>query len=166
MRLTDVPPGATVFLDANILVYAFTSEPAFQVPCLEFLERIESREIQGVFSAGILSEVAHRVMTLEACQTFGWSYAGIARQLRRHPNEVSTLRRYRRVLDEVLALGPEVIPIAMQDVISATDISQQHGLLSGDALIVALMRSRSLVNIASNDADFDRVPGLVRFSPT
>jgi len=37
--------------------------------------------------------------------------------------------------------------------------------LSGDALVVAVMREHGLVNLASNDADFDRVPGLTRFAP-
>ncbi|HEX5445241.1 MAG TPA: PIN domain-containing protein [Pirellulales bacterium] len=43
-------------------------------------------------------------------------------------------------------------------------ISQQHGLLSGDALIVATMRHFGLALLASHDADFDRVPGLTRYA--
>ena len=31
--------------------------------------------------------------------------------------------------------------------------------------IVAVMQSHGLVNLASNDADFDRVPGLTRYAP-
>jgi predicted nucleic acid-binding protein len=37
--------------------------------------------------------------------------------------------------------------------------------LSGDALIVAFMRHHGLTHLASHDADFDRVPGLTRYSP-
>ena len=165
MKLADVPSGTRVFLDANILVYAFTSEPTFGTPCIDFLERIEQRDIEGVFSATLLSEVAHRMMTLEACQTFGWNYAGIARQLRRHPTELATLIRYRQVLDEIMALGIDILPITPSDVIAAADVSQRMGLLSGDALIVAVMRSQNIQHLASNDSDFDRIPEIVRCSP-
>jgi predicted nucleic acid-binding protein len=49
--------------------------------------------------------------------------------------------------------------------LSAGDISLQYGLLSSDALVVAMMQANNLTNLASNDADFDRVPGITRFSP-
>jgi predicted nucleic acid-binding protein len=38
-------------------------------------------------------------------------------------------------------------------------------LLSGDALIVAHLQANGLAQIASQDRDFDRVPGLTRYSP-
>jgi predicted nucleic acid-binding protein len=47
----------------------------------------------------------------------------------------------------------------------AAEISQQHGLLTNDALLVAVMREHGLTNLASQDADFDRVPGLIRHAP-
>ena len=39
------------------------------------------------------------------------------------------------------------------------------GLLSNDALIVAVMQANGLTRLASHDADFDRVPGLTRYAP-
>jgi predicted nucleic acid-binding protein len=48
---------------------------------------------------------------------------------------------------------------------TACTISQQTGLLSNDALTVAVMQANGLTNIASNDADFDRVPRLTRYGP-
>ena len=47
----------------------------------------------------------------------------------------------------------------------AAERSQQHGLLHNDALIVAVMQANSLTNLASEDDDFDRVPGLTRYAP-
>jgi predicted nucleic acid-binding protein len=32
-------------------------------------------------------------------------------------------------------------------------------------LIVAVMQAHGLTKIASNDTDFDRVPGLMRYAP-
>ena len=34
-----------------------------------------------------------------------------------------------------------------------------------DALSVALMQAHSLTKLASDDADFDRVPGITRYAP-
>jgi len=34
-----------------------------------------------------------------------------------------------------------------------------------DTLYVALMQARGLTKLASDDADFDRVPGLSRYAP-
>jgi predicted nucleic acid-binding protein len=44
-------------------------------------------------------------------------------------------------------------------------LSEQHGLLANNALIVAVMHNHGLINLASHDGDFDRVAGLTRFAP-
>jgi predicted nucleic acid-binding protein len=49
---------------------------------------------------------------------------------------------------------------------TAAGVSQQAGLLTNDALVVAVMKANGLTNIASGDADFDRVPGVLRYAPT
>ena len=59
----------------------------------------------------------------------------------------------------------DVVPVTQTLVEAATSISQQYELLTGDALIVAVMQQQGLTNIASVDADFDRVTGLVRYAP-
>ncbi|MGH7170092.1 MAG: PIN domain-containing protein [Gemmataceae bacterium] len=38
-------------------------------------------------------------------------------------------------------------------------------MLHNDALIVAVMQANGLTNLASEDDDFDRVPGLTRYAP-
>ncbi|HEV3256474.1 MAG TPA: PIN domain-containing protein [Gemmataceae bacterium] len=50
-------------------------------------------------------------------------------------------------------------------VLAATNFSQQFEPLTGDSLIVAVMRHHGLTNLASEDADFDRVAGLTRYAP-
>ncbi len=62
-------------------------------------------------------------------------------------------------------LGVQVVPINEPLVLAATKLSADFELLTGDALILAVMRQQGLTNLASEDADFDRVPGLVRFAP-
>jgi predicted nucleic acid-binding protein len=47
----------------------------------------------------------------------------------------------------------------------AVDICRRTGLLMNDALIVSTMQDQGLTALASNDADFDRVPGITRYAP-
>jgi predicted nucleic acid-binding protein len=165
MIFADIPDGTSVFLDANTLVYYFAPDPALGPACRELLERISRQELQGVTSTHALSDVAHRLMTLEAMAKFGWPQTGIARRLRRHPADVQSLVGFRQAVDEVPQLGIQIAPISQQLVSEAADISQQTGLLGGDALLVAVMRSHGLTHLASHDADFDRVPGITRYAP-
>jgi predicted nucleic acid-binding protein len=55
-------------------------------------------------------------------------------------------------------LTPVIRPLALPALICWRESS-------GDALIVAMMQANGLTKLASNDADFDRVPGITRFSP-
>ena len=165
MTFADIPSGASVFVDANVFVYDFGPDPQFGLPCRELLKRIERGDLKGYCSTHELSDVAHRLMTLEACQTLGWPYAGIGKRLRNQPTEIIRLIRFRQALDEIVAFGVRVLPVTQLEVLLAGDLSRQHGLLSGDALIVAVMQTHNLSTLASNDADFDRVPGLDRFGP-
>lgn len=149
MKFDDIPAGESVFLDANVFVYDFGPDPVFGVPSQNLLERIEHGDLQGFCSTHELSNVAHRLMALEACQTFGWSYTGIGPRLRSHPAEITQLNRFRRALDEIIAIGVQVLPVTEQHVLRAGDLSQKHGLLSGDALIVAVMQSHNISCLAS-----------------
>jgi predicted nucleic acid-binding protein len=165
MNFAMIPAGEAVFVDANVFVYDFTPVALYGPASNALLKRFERKELQGITSSLVLHDVAHRAMTLEACQTLGWPYAGIGKRLRTHPAEIQRLTRFRRMLDEILALGVEVLDVSVKHVLLAGDLSRRHGLLSGDALVVAMMQSNGLVNLASGDNDFDRVPGIVRFSP-
>lgn len=165
MTFGDIHAGQSLFVDANTFVCALAPEPALGPPCYQFLERIGRKEIEGFTSAHVFSDVAHLLMSLEACATFGWPYAGIVNRMKRYPTDVAKFHKFRQALDQIVAIGIHVLPVAVHNVLSAGDLSRQHGLLSGDALILAIMQSHGLDQLASNDADFDRVPGIRRFGP-
>jgi predicted nucleic acid-binding protein len=162
MTFAAIPHGSSIFVDANTFVFDFGMHPRYGVPCRELLERIALAELQGFTSAHVLCDLAHRAMTVEAISQFGWPQAGIASRLRKHPTEVQKLSRFRQATDAVSQAGIHVLPIDLVLVATATALSQQYGLLTGDALIVAVMRQQGLTNLASLEDDFDRVPGLTR----
>ena len=162
---TALAKGAAIFVDTNTLAYYFAADPTFGPACKNLLDRIEQQEVLGYTSAHVLAEMAHRLMTAEACKLFNWPPQGVANRLRRHPAEVQQLMRYRQAIDEVSLLRLTTMPLTDAVVSFAADISRQTGLLTNDALIVAMMQANGLTNLASNDADFDRVPGITRYAP-
>jgi predicted nucleic acid-binding protein len=165
MTFADLAPGASVFLDANVFVYHFEPHPLLGSACNQLIQSIESDQFRGVTSTHVLSEVAHRLMALEASQLPGWTAVKVVQRLRQNPAVLQGLTRFRLAIQTILQSRVEVVTIAPVLIDTAAAVGQQTGLLSNDALIVAVMREHGLVNLASNDADFDRVTGLTRYAP-
>jgi len=156
--------GASVFLDANPLVYHFAPDPVFGPTCHQLLSRIASGDILAYTSTHVLSETAHHLMTLEASSIFGWK-AKIVQHLKQQPGSIQNLTNFRKSVEQVPQLGIRVLAIPSPLIALAAALSQQHDLLSNDALILAVMQQQGLTNLASNDTDFDRVPGITRYAP-
>jgi len=165
MTFDDIPSGTNVFLDANIFIYYVEPHPTFGMACRQLLLRIENRELQGFTSSAILASVAHRIMTLEAAAVFQRSMQGIVGWLKQHPAEVQRLSRHKQVIDDLSLIGIQILSISGPQISLAADMSMQLGLLTEDALVVAVMRQQGLQALARHDSDFDRVPGLTRYAP-
>ena len=60
MRLSGLPEGTRVFIDANIFIYHFSAASRFNSSCTDFLERVEFGAVHGVTSAAIVQETVHR----------------------------------------------------------------------------------------------------------
>lgn len=164
MNLASLPSGSHVFVDANIFVYSFAADPTFGAPCNDFFDRVQAKDLSASISSALLSDVAHRLMTLEACDLMGWAYAGIGRRLRRDVTVIQRLRKHRLALDDISRVAT-VVEVTGADVLRAADLGSVHGLLSGDGLILAMMERLRINFLASNDADFDRIPTITRYSP-
>jgi predicted nucleic acid-binding protein len=165
MIFADLAAGASVFVDTNILTYHFQPHPTWGPPCSQLLQRIENQELFGFTSTNVLGELAHRLMTIEANTVFGWPFASIGNRLRSHPLEVRKLNVFRLAIEKIIHSNLQVLTLSPTLLATAVVISQQIGLLTNDGIIVALMQANGLTNIASSDADFDRVPGLTRYAP-
>jgi predicted nucleic acid-binding protein len=159
-----VPAGDRIFLDANPLIYYFAADPIFGPACSQLVTRIENQEIVALTSTHVLSEAAHHLMTLEAAALFGWQ-SKVVQRLKQQPANIQKLKSFRQAIDKTLQLPIQVVSISPKLIPVAAGLSQQHGLLHNDALIVAVMQSHGLTHLASNDADFDRVPGITRYGP-
>jgi len=165
MILADLLAGDSVFLDANTFVFHFAPHPVLGSACTELSDRTGRAEILAFTSTHILSEVAHRLMLFEASAVLGWPIKGVLKRLKQHPNEISKLTAFRQAIEDIPKLGVQILMVPPQMIAAAASISQQTGLLSNDALVVALMRTNGLGKLASYDGDFDRTTGLTRYAP-
>lgn len=165
MTFNDLVASASLFIDANTFVYHFMPHPTLGMACADLLGRIKRGELFAATSTHVANDVAHRVMTIEAVAKFGWPVAGIAQRLRKHPAEIMQLSLFRKAIDDINRFGVRMVVPPASINSAAAVASQQYGLLSGDALIVAIMQQFGISSIASHDADFDRVPWITRYSP-
>jgi predicted nucleic acid-binding protein len=165
MIFDDLVSPADLFLDANTFIYHFTNDPKWGSPCTRLLERIELQEPRGFTSTHVLADVTHRLMTIEAMDLLGWPATRLAARLRQHHAEIPKLTVYLQALVKIAQIGVQVLPVVEQHILQASQLSRVHELLTGDALIVALMRANGFTNLASLDTDFDRVPGITRYAP-
>jgi predicted nucleic acid-binding protein len=164
MTFADLPAGAAVFVDANTLVYRFSLHPQFGPLCVDLLERIERRELAGYTSTHVVSEAAHRLMTLEAITLLHRPAGNIGNWLRTNPGEVQKLASFRQAVERIVQSNLQVLAAPPALLVTGAAVCQQIGLLTNDGLLVAVMKANNQTNLASGDADFDRVPGPVCIS--
>ena len=162
--LADLPAGTRVFIDANIFIYHFTQTP-LTAACTAFLQRVEAGSLQGITSVVAVTEVAHRLMILEAIQTHQLVSRTAVRKLKENSALVQKLTHYQRATAAIPTFGVQIEPVTFLHLQTAQKFSETIGLLTNDSLIAAVMQSLSLTDVASNDTDLAAVPGITSWKP-
>jgi predicted nucleic acid-binding protein len=78
---------------------------------------------------------------------------------------VQQLTLFQAAVESVPQSKIRVLTVLPALVSTAATLSRQHGLLTNDAVILALMQTHRLTHLASHDAHFDGLPGLTRYAP-
>ena len=99
------------------------------------------------------------MMTIEANALLGWRFTGMANRLRKHPADVQKLAAYQLVIDRITHSRVQVLPFTVPLVVAGAAVSRQYGLLTNDALIVAVMQANGLTRLASQTARYRRRRG-------
>ncbi len=154
MNLDDITQGATVLVDSNILLDARRGRSP---QCSRLLDRCETKAITGVITTVILAEFCHRQMMVE-CQDRGLTASNPAKAISRKPEVVKQLTVYARDVRFLLAGGLHIETVAPEDFQVALELQSQHGLLTNDALNLAVTKRLGLQEIATADTNFDHVP--------
>ncbi|BAS28722.1 type II toxin-antitoxin system VapC family toxin [Limnochorda pilosa] len=162
MRLTDVPEGASVYVDADIFIYHFTGVSR---QATDFLERCESRALSGYTGHVVVLEVMHRLMMIEA-RTKGLLLGNNpARQLAEHPEYVKQLSEYHFQAARIPEMGITVVDLPRSYLARSLEFRQRHGLLANASVLALEMADHGLTWLASSDRAFERLPRVTRVAP-
>lgn len=162
MNPNKIPSGEVTVIDANIVLYAMQRSSQ---QCKRLLARCAEEEITGILPGHILAEVMHQVMIAEARDN-GWIKGpNPAKQLGEHPERVRGLVRYEGIVRDILGIGLLIEPLQREDFLTAMMVQRQAGLLTNDALLVAVAQRMRANSIASADQALARVQGMLLYSP-
>lgn len=162
MRLDDLPPGTSVFIDASIFIYHFTGASE---ECTRFLQRCEAGELAGMTSVSVLLEVLHRLMMLEAARNRAVRPPRIPEKLRKRPEVVRSLSEYYAHTAKIPEMGISVRPLPEEILAASQQVRRGHGLLVGDSLLLAVMRTEGLRTLATHDADMGQIKAITVAAP-
>lgn len=162
MNLNKIPAGEITLIDANVIVYAMQKN-SFQ--CKRLLARCAGEDVTGIVPLHILAEVMHLMIISEARDN-GWIKGpNPARQLDEQPERVRGLARYEGFMRDILGVGLVLEPLQREDFLTAMTVQRQAGLLTNDALFIAVGQRLRANSISSADRAFSRVQGMLHYAP-
>lgn len=161
----DLPHGGRCFVDANIFYYHFVDTPPLSNPCTALLERAANGTIEVSTSSHVLADAVHKVMLAEAAMKLGQNRTGLVNWLQRNQHRIAELSDFRQAANNLASMALVLLPSDVALIEEAARLSWQFGLLTNDALVVALMRRHGLSDLVTNDEDFDSIPGLTVWKP-
>lgn len=163
LKLSQLPDGQSIFLDANIFLYSAFDHPVFGEACRDFLVRVDREEVHGYCSAFVLNEVFHKLMISEIVEKFGVQAKAASGLFKQRPEIIRELSDLWAEMDiiksvNITILNGQIFP-------EFVDLSKKYRLLAMDSAHIAVMRQNDLTNLATNDADFGRVAELKIWKP-
>jgi len=161
MRLSKIPDGARVFVDANVILYTLAGQSD---QCRGFLARCASGQVEGWITTVVVAEICHRRMMMEA-RARGLVSSNPAKELGRKPATVRKLSTFAEEVRALLGGGLFVEAVQPADFYPALEFQHAHGLLTNDSLNFAVARRLGLRDIATADNHFDGVGGLGVYRP-
>lgn len=130
-----------IFVDANIPMYLIGRDHPHKVDAQLIVERLVGERRRLTTSTEVFQEILHRYIATD-----------------RRDKIEPAFDLLRQIVDDVLA-------IEEADVFAAKDIVHANKACSSrDALHVAVMRRRQIIEILSFDGGFDKISGITRLA--
>ena len=161
MKLDRISSGSAVFIDANIFIYHFTGASN---ECKSFLDRCEQGDLIGITSVNVLLEVLHRLIMVGAYKKDLVRPPDIVTKLKKHPERIKQLSEYFINTQAIPQMGITVRTVLWETVLKSQSVRSRYGLMVNDSLVVASMEEESIKMLATNDAGFSNVEGLLIYS--
>lgn len=159
MRVSELPEGENVFIDANIYLFNALDDPRYGEASTRFLERIERGEIKAVTNVLVLNEVAFKILIAELSNYSEKFNIWIAKKLLKSKeiaeNAYKPVKKYLTYLKGLEWL--EIVEITPRIAFSSVELGQRYGLLPSDSFHLATMKELEIRFIVTDDADFKMV---------
>lgn len=150
-----------VMLDANVVVYALFPQAHFHERCKQLLVRGAKGEIRLHLVVNTAADVIHRAMVLEAlAQGQFQKSAEVVNHLKQNPQTIQNLSRYKTLLRDLVQARINILPLTYRDLHTSKPYRDNYGLMTNDSLILAVMKREKIQHLATNDTDFERIPGI------
>ncbi len=132
----------SLFLDANVFVYAAGAPSPWREPCLGVLRAVADGRLHATTSVEVAQEVLHVL-----CRR-GARAEGLA------------------IVRAMTGLFPAMLSVTPNELLAACELVARHdGLPVRDALHAVTAMRAGCSDIVSYDRDFDRIDGLRRLTP-
>jgi predicted nucleic acid-binding protein len=162
----QIPANVAVMLDANIVIYALFPQVKQHEACKRLLERGARGEIVLHITANAAADVIHRAMVLELlAKGVVQKSSEAVTHLKHNPQVVQNLTRYKSILRDLREARINILPLTYRDLHNSRQFRDEQGLMTNDSIIVAVMKREKIQFLATNDADFERVPGIAVRTP-
>ena len=155
-----------IFLDANIFLYhAFDTNTV----AVAFLERVEYKAFKAFTSSLVLEEVCFKLLMQSASNFVSKiTVQAIKKALRDENRRRAILQPVVQYVDFLQLLrdsGLVILDVKGQDIRRAVHTSLASGLITADAVHLAVMERNNIRHLATADSDFNAVPDVTVWSP-
>lgn len=159
------PLDQECFVDTNIFHAHAENLGDVSAYASRFMLEITKGERRASTYVGTIADAVHKMMLSEAAMAFSRPRAKLLSWIQNHQESIKKLTLFRQAADEFANIPVRLLPTGPSTISLAAGLAQQHGLLTNDAIAVALMRENNILHLVTNDDDFDRVPGITVWKP-
>ena len=164
MNLDDIPTGSLCVVDTNVLLYA---EQGVSSQAQRLIRRCASGELKGVLPQTVWQELTHKLMLAEAMMRGLTSGGNPAAKLAAKPDAIRGLTLYRAKVQSLLELGFGFEPCQLGDLTDRVfALQQQYGLLTNDAMVLAVALRLKANALVSSDKAFRDIKEPDVYAPT
>ena len=165
LKLSGLPSGSKIYVDANIFLYSAFKHPAFGDDCRKFLIKVDEGGVTGCVSDFVLNEVFHKLMIAEVVKKFKKTAKEAVAHIKRNSEVISNLEIIWREMDIIESSNIIILKNESSVFPDFVEISRIYNLMATDAMHVSVMKKHGITNIATNDRDFKRVEWLKVWKP-
>ncbi len=169
MLLSKFAADERIFIDANIFIYNALDDSHYAESCSDFLRKVETNKLKGVITSHVMDEVLFKILIAEASQHIeNFTLPNLKKEMKSSSFSskiYKPVKEYSDYLTELTYGGLEILTINGGTVKRSIDLGLQYGLLTTDAIHLSTMKQYGIVNIATNDSDFEKVKSINIYKP-